>query len=1265
MADSGSWTEKKEGNESSEELVPFGGGQQAEHDFNPLGTAVSDVERPLDEISHDVSLGSLSVDALDGNSTVHAKNWARDPHITPDLDGRVDSDELLQLGSVHGGQIGNYRILALLGRGGMGIVYKARWEPSNKTVAIKVMSRRCEADDMARFLREVKAVTKLVHPHIIRVYDVGVLRGRYYYAMQYVEGRNFDELIASKTLTLRYKVRVLQQVAQALHYAHGEGFIHRDVKPENILISPAGEPYLCDFGLAKEQGKDTHVTSDGTVVGTPLYMAPEMARGKREQVGPGVDIFALGAMLYQVLTGKPPHQRDSVYKIMWSTIHETPEPPRRIDSTVPEALEIVSLRALEKNIRKRYATAGNFADNLNFWLNGEELPQQSPLPNLSLAGRWPWLAAVLLVLVLVAGWWALVPGERQARVELTGTPGLERVRVFDDQGQLVYEHAMPAVGEQLGLSLAPGDYRVVVETSSGRERERALELAEGAHEPLTWKQTGILELQTLRGAFSWSFSGPEERTFSGNSGRIELEEGSYALRLEAVGFLPLHTQVEVQPGVSLPVSLSPRRVAERRVLLPAAATGNCVAWNADADPELEIVAGLQDGRVVIVDSDGRELSNFSGEFNPFEAHVHDLDQDGHLDLLLQAPAGLFWKRGGSVEGTLRFVEGTGRISNPVVATFARLPELCFSADNGEVQRMVFAAGGHEPNGSFGLRATQIAPMAGSLLGIFGHDLLLGKPGREATLLWQAPSNLTSLAASAALDVLAVGYARGAALLASDGRLLCKLSERRCLTNPLLLATAAGGRVLLQEEGGRLCLFDLKGQLVWERQLASPALPDAAMADLNADGQPEIVLIGSDGRVQVLHASDGSVQWSYQLGSAEQVVGNGAMLADTDADGYPEVMITLAGGQLLLLQAEHPERVWSYTPEAPLSASPLCRADGRVVVSERGAGLICIEQGRELWQLGIEATGRPTALPGQPERMLVPGADSVWLVAQGSVEKSRFFRMPPGASLAAADTPQGPVCVGYHNNFLYHFNQDIDVLSRHLLPGTPSHTPDLVAGEDDLLAFTIASSGDRATAVLISLTRMRVLRSRSEAFDEGRNRLVQPAVGAPVIVSLQGSPGFLFGNADGFEWVAANFDGQVLWRETSVSARFEQPVVAGDFTLLSVDIAGTRELRCMRFPDAEPVWRLSLPSSPSASLCLWGDRLALPIEGELWIVSVDDGRLLRRISLKERIVDVTACDDFWLALSAQNQLQALKRLPRPSESWFGSEGGLDVGRSYSP
>ncbi len=264
-------------------------------------------------------------------------------------------------------KIGKYEITSILGKGAMGIVYKALDPDIHREVAIKtirfdLISEATEKEDlMRRFMREAQAAGKLVHPHIITVYDVGRERDLTYIVMQYIEGQSLQKKIAShEEHTIGEIITLMNNLCDALDYAHQNGIIHRDIKPANILIDMQGKPYLVDFGVAHVE--TSTLTQTGTTVGTPSYMSPEQVIGK--QVDKRSDVFSLGVILYELITGRRPFEGDNITTVIYKIVNEDPSSPAELKKDLPVGFEQVILKALAKNPADRYSSCKEFASEL-------------------------------------------------------------------------------------------------------------------------------------------------------------------------------------------------------------------------------------------------------------------------------------------------------------------------------------------------------------------------------------------------------------------------------------------------------------------------------------------------------------------------------------------------------------------------------------------------------------------------------------------------------------------------------------------------------------------------------------------------------------------------------------------------------------------------------------------------------------------------------------------------------------------------------------
>jgi WD40 repeat protein/predicted Ser/Thr protein kinase len=327
-------------------------------------------------------------------------------------------------------RLGDYELMEEIARGGMGVVYKARQLSLNRIVAVKVVLHGpfSSPEFVTRFHTEAAALASLRHPNIVAVYEAGVHEGDHYLAMEYIEGQNLAEVVRERPLPARQAAECLRTIAEAVHYAHESGILHRDLKPSNVLLDPFGQPRVTDFGLAKLLDSDAELTTTGQVLGSPSHISPEQATGKGGDAGPLGDVYSLGAILYQLLTGRPPFQGETIHEILLQVQQVEPVPPRRLNPSVPLDLQTICLKCLAKEPARRYQSARGLAEDLRRFLASEPIYAHAVSP----AERaWLWcrrnpalasaiaVAAGLLLSVLIGSPVALVYIERARGKEAT------------------------------------------------------------------------------------------------------------------------------------------------------------------------------------------------------------------------------------------------------------------------------------------------------------------------------------------------------------------------------------------------------------------------------------------------------------------------------------------------------------------------------------------------------------------------------------------------------------------------------------------------------------------------------------------------------------------------------------------------------------------------------------------------------------------------------------------------------------------------------
>jgi hypothetical protein len=325
------------------------------------------------------------------------REWIdRHPELVPQLsEFFADQQRLHRLGSNGTGlepstpDFGDYVLIRELGRGGMGVVFEALQPKLGRRIALKVQlsGPLASTDDRQRFRNEAEAIAHLDHPQIIPIHEVGESDGRGYFTMKLVDGGSLADHLDKFAHDTARTCRLLAAVARAIDYAHRRGVLHRDLKPSNILLDAADQPYVSDFGLAKRLEADAELTRSGALLGSPSYMAPEQTTGHKASITTATDVYGLGAVLYALLTGRPPFRGESALETIEQVRDLPPEPPSTLNSRVDRDLETICLKALEKDPDRRYASAGALADDLERWLAGESIAAR-PSGQLDRLRRW-------------------------------------------------------------------------------------------------------------------------------------------------------------------------------------------------------------------------------------------------------------------------------------------------------------------------------------------------------------------------------------------------------------------------------------------------------------------------------------------------------------------------------------------------------------------------------------------------------------------------------------------------------------------------------------------------------------------------------------------------------------------------------------------------------------------------------------------------------------------------------------------------------------
>jgi serine/threonine-protein kinase len=387
----------------------------------------SRVQQLLDELHASHATPEAVCESCPELLPVVRKRWRRIRRLRADLDALFPANEATPPPEgTDLPQVPGYEVEAVLGRGGMGIVFRARHLRLNRPVALKMAlgGAYAEPRERVRFQREAEAAAGLRHPNIVQVYDFGEADGRPYFTMEYIDGESLAQKLAATPQPVHQAARLGATLAVAVQAAHACGIVHRDLKPANVLLTTDGTPKISDFGLARRVVDGAGLTQSGVPVGTPSYMAPEQARGQARAIGPAVDVYALGAILYELLTGRPPFRGETPAETTLQVISREPVPPSQLNARVPRDLETICLKCLHKEPERRYASAQALADDLRRFGEGRPI-QARPVGRGERLWRWgrrnPTAAAFLATALALVGlaigggmWAAQQRGERRA-----------------------------------------------------------------------------------------------------------------------------------------------------------------------------------------------------------------------------------------------------------------------------------------------------------------------------------------------------------------------------------------------------------------------------------------------------------------------------------------------------------------------------------------------------------------------------------------------------------------------------------------------------------------------------------------------------------------------------------------------------------------------------------------------------------------------------------------------------------------------------------
>jgi len=430
-------------------------------------------------------LADVSVAGVGSSALASAK--ADDPcHVDKAARAATSSERLAKML----GELGDYELLEEVGRGGQGVVFRARQKSLNRTVALKVISLGQWASQahLKRFRREAEAAASLDHPSIVPIYEVGEREGSCYFSMKFIEGGQLDEVVRREPMPIRRAVELIAKLARTVHYAHEHGILHRDIKPGNILLDAKGEPHLTDFGLARLLETESTITRTLEVMGTPSYMAPEQAAGETTKLNKATDIYGLGAVFYQLLTGHPPFAGGTSWETIRLLLDTEPRQPRLWNRKISRDLSTICLKCLEKDPQRRYSSALALAEDLEHWLKHEPIRAKRS-GFLRHVAKWvrrkPAIATLIAALVALAAaiGWNVWKSELISRPETKGIAVLPFENLSPDPDNAYFADG---IQEEILTRLASiADLKVISRSSTQQYQSKPRNLAEIA------KQLGV------------------------------------------------------------------------------------------------------------------------------------------------------------------------------------------------------------------------------------------------------------------------------------------------------------------------------------------------------------------------------------------------------------------------------------------------------------------------------------------------------------------------------------------------------------------------------------------------------------------------------------------------------------------------------------------------------------------------------------------------------------------------------------------------------